>query len=196
MATRWLTLYILPLTVLFASCGLFKTRDPASPVQTNSSYNPPVDASVVFLNMQSALTGLNKEYYLDSFSSSSVRPFDFEPTPQARSQYTGVFLSWTLQQEGDYFDNMKFKIQSGSDPSLILTFTSVTAQSDSAQYDADYELTVPHTQAGIPKTFKGHSQFYLLRDPVTSYWYIWRWVDFQDAQNDTTWSDLKGAFAQ
>ncbi len=165
-------------------------------MQNSSNIIPPVNALDVFTNMQSAFSGLNKDFYLASFSSSTGRPFDFEPTPQARSQYTGVFFSWTLQQEGDYFENMKFKMQSGAHPILSFTLTPISTQSDSAQYDADYELTIPHTQPNIPKTFRGHSQFYLLKEPIQSTWYIWRWVDFQDAQNDTTWSDLKGAFAQ
>ncbi len=123
--------------------------------------------------------------------------FDFEPTPQARSQYTGVFLNWTKQSEQQYFDNMKSKIPAGSAVSVTFsTLTPVSTETDSAQYSAKYQLTVPHTQANIPKVFNGSAQFYLLRDPVSSTWYIWRWIDFPDAENDTSWSDLKGAFAQ
>ncbi len=198
MATRWSTLLILPLTVVLASCGIFETRNPEAPAQTSSNYNPPVNASDVFGNMQYAFSDLNTVNYLKSFSDSvsARRTFSFEPTPQARSQYIGVFLSWTKQSEQQYFDNMKSKIPSGSAAAVSFSLTPISIQPDSAQYDADYQLSVPHTQANIPKIFKGRAQFYLLRDPVSSTWSIWRWIDFPDAQNDTSWSDLKGAFAQ
>lgn len=148
--------------------------------------------------MQYAFSDRNTVNYLKSFSDSgsSGRAFDFEPTPQARSQYVGVFLSWTKQSEQQYFDNMRAKIPSGSTASLNFSFTSFSNQSDSAQYDVDYQLTVPHTQANIPRIFRGRAQFYLLKDPVNSTWSIWRWIDYPAAQNDTSWSDLKGAFAQ
>ena len=198
MVTRQHTLVVLLTTVLLASCNIFETRTPESPAQTSSNYNPPINASDVFDNMQFAFSDLNTLNYLKSFSdsSSSGRIFQFEPSPQARSHYIGVFLNWTKQSEQQYFDNMKSKIASGSTASLSFTLSPISIQSDSAQYDADYQMTIPHTQANIPKVFQGRAQFFLLKDPVSSTWTIWRWIDFPDAQNDTSWSDLKGAFAQ
>ncbi|HET9132608.1 MAG TPA: hypothetical protein VFO86_16765 [Terriglobia bacterium] len=149
--------------------------------------------------MQYAFSDLNTVNYLKSFTDSgtSGRTFDFEPSAQARSQYIGVFLNWTRQSEQQYFDNMRSKIASGSTPSLTFTtLNPVSIQSDSAQYDADYHLTIPHSQANVPKDFQGKSQFYLIKDPISSTWTIWRWIDYRNAQNDTGWSDLKGAFAQ
>ena len=181
----------------FASCDIFKTRTPEAPEQTSSNYNPPINASDVFDNMQYAFSDLNTVNYLKSFSdSTSGRTYQFSPTPQALSQFVGVFFDWTKQSEQQYFDNMRSKIAAGSTASLSFTFTLISPQSDSAEYDADYQMTIPHTQANIPKTFQGRAQFFLIKDPVSSTWTIWRWVDFRDAQNDVSWSDLKGAFAQ
>lgn len=181
-----------------SSCNIFETRTPESPAQTSSNYNPPINASDVFDNMQYAFSDLNTVNYLKSFSDSGSagRTFDFEPSAQARSQYIGVFLNWTKLSEQQYFDNMRSKIPSGSAPSVSFTLNAVSIQSDSAQYDADYQMTIPHTQANIPKVFQGRGQFFLIRNPVSSTWTIWRWIDFRDAQNDPGWSDLKGAFAQ
>ena len=181
-----------------SSCNIFETRTPESPAQTSSNYNPPINASDVFDNMQYAFSDLNTVNYLKPFSDSGSagRTFDFEPSAQARSQYIGVFLNWTKLSEQQYFDNMRSKIPSGSAPSVSFTLNAVSIQSDSAQYDADYQMTIPHTQANIPKVFQGRGQFFLIRNPVSSTWTIWRWIDFRDAQNDPGWSDLKGAFAQ
>jgi hypothetical protein len=192
------TLVVLLTAVFLGSCNLFETRTPESPAQTSSNYNPPINASDVFDNMQNAFSDLNTVNYLKSFSDSSTagRTFVFEPSPQARTQYTGVFLNWTRQSEQQYFDNMKSKIAPGLTASLTFTLTPTSIQSDSAQYDANYQLSVPHTQANIPKLFQGRSQFFLIRNPISSTWAIDRWIDLRDAQNDTSWSDLKGAFAQ
>ncbi len=195
---RHSTLVVLLTTVLLVSCNIFETRTPESPAQTSSNYSPPINASDVFDNMQFAFSDLNTLNYLKSFSDSSTsgRSFQFEPSPQARSYYVGVFLNWTRQSEQQYFDNMKSKIAAGSTASLNFSLNPISIQSDSAQYDADYQMTIPHTQANIPKVFQGRAQFFLIKDPVSSTWTIWRWIDFRDAQNDMGWSDLKGAFAQ
>lgn len=184
--------------VVLASCNIFETRTPEAPAQTSSNYSPPINASDVFDNMQNAFSDLNTVNYLKSFSDSTTsgRTYVFEPSPQARSQYIGVFLNWTKQSEQQYFDNMKSKIVTGSAASLTFNLSPTSIQPDSAQYDVDYQLTIPHTQANTPMVFQGRAQFYLIRDPVSSTWSIWRWIDFRDAQNDAGWSDLKGAFAQ
>ncbi len=198
MEKRISTLVVLLTAVLVSSCNIFETRTPQSPAQTSSNYNPPINASDVFDNMQNAFSDLNTLNYVKSFSDSANagRTFVFEPSPQARSQYTGVFLNWTRQSEQQYFDNMKSKIAAGSTASLNFTLIPTSIQSDSAQYDANYQLSIPHTQANIPKIFQGRAQFFLIKDPVNSTWSIDRWIDLRDAQNDTSWSDLKGAFAQ
>jgi hypothetical protein len=192
------TLILLVTAVLFVSCSVFETRNPEAPAQTSANYNPPVNASDVFDNMQFAFQDLNTVNYLKSFSDSATagRTFQFDPSPQARSQYIGVFLIWTIQSEQQYFDNMRSKIPSGTSASLTFTLNPISIQSDSAQYDADYQLSVPHTQTNIPKIFQGRAQFFLIKDPTSSTWSIWHWIDFRDAQNDVGWSDLKGAFAQ
>ncbi len=186
------------LALVIESCNIFETRTPESPAQTSSNYISPVNASDVFDNMQHAFSDLNTLNYANSFSdlTNSGRVFQFEPSAQARSQYVGVFLSWSKQSEQTYFDNMKVRLQAGSIPSLVLSLNPISIQSDSAQYDADYQLNIPHTQAGVPKVFQGQAQFFLIRNHLNSEWSIWRWVDLRDAQNDPGWSDLKGAFAQ
>jgi len=180
------------------SCDLFKTRTPEEPSQKSSNYVPPTEPSLVFQNMTNAFHDANSVNYGLSFADTvkSDYLFVFEPTLQAQSRYTGVFLQWTKLSEQQYFANMQSKLQSGSVPTLeFLTLTPQGIATDSIQYEATYRLTVPHTQSNIPTLAKGNAQFFLVSDHSRN-WVIRRWVDLAQNQSDFTWSDLKGAFAQ
>jgi hypothetical protein len=186
------------LVAVAAGCNIFDTRDPEPPSQSSSSYVPATEPSIVFSNMANAFRDLNSLNYLKSFadSSTSGRGFSFEPTPQAKVKYTGVFLLWNRQSEQQYFDNLRSKITSGSAAVLVFqTLSAQSLQSDSAQYEATYSLTVPHTVAAVPKVVSGKAQFFLLADRSRN-WVIWRWIDLPTGTSNAAWSDLKGEFAQ
>ena len=180
------------------SCNIFETRDPEPPTQSSSNYVPPTEPSLAFSNMINAFRDLNSVNYLKSFADSTTagRSFIFEPTPQAKLKYGGVFLSWSKQSEQQYFENVRSKIPSGSSASLAFDALSAQSlQSDSAQYEATYRLTVQHSVASIPKEARGRAQFFLLADRSRN-WVIWRWVDVPTGTSTFTWSDLKGEFGQ
>jgi hypothetical protein len=184
--------------IALLACNIFETRTPEPPSQSSSSFIPATDPSIVFTNMTNAFRDLNSVNYVKSFADSSTagRGFSFEPTPQAKVKYVGVFLSWTRQSEQQYFDNLRSRIPSGSTATLVFeTLTVQSLQSDSAQYEATYTLTAPHTVASVPKVATGKSQFYLLADRSRN-WVIWRWIDEPTGSSSFTWSDLKGEFAQ
>ncbi len=179
-----------------SSCDLFKTREPENPVQPSSTFVPPTEPSIVFSNMVNSFRDVNSLNYGKSFSDSTTagRTFVFQPTSQAQAQY-GVFLSWSRQSEQQYFDRMKSELQSSSVPSLVLSFLSQSVAGDSAQYEASYQLTVPHTRTGVSQSAVGKAQFYLRKDNVQN-WVIWRWVDLANQPADFTWSNFKGEFGQ
>ena len=196
--TPWLLPAILVLSLLGSSCGIFETRDPEPPSQTSSNFVPPTEPSIVFSNMATAFRDLNSLNYLRSFADSTTngRSFSFEPTPQARSKYGGVFFNWSRESEQRYFENLKSKVPGGS--SATLTFDVLTIQSlqsDSAQYEATYRLNVQHTVANVAKEARGRAQFFLMADRSRN-WVILRWVDVTDNAASFTWSDLKGEFGQ
>jgi hypothetical protein len=181
-----------------AACGIFETRDPEAPSQSSSSYVPATEPSLVFTNMSNAFRDLNSLNYVKSFADSAGagREFGFEPTPQAKVKYSGVFLFWSRQSEQQYFESLRSKIPSGSAMTLVFqTLTVQSLQSDSAQYEATYALTAPHTIAGISKQANGKAQFFLLADRSRN-WVIWRWIDLPTGSSNFAWSDLKGEFAQ
>jgi hypothetical protein len=188
----------LTVALVLSGCNIFDTRDPEPPSQSSSSFVPATEPSLVFSNMSNAFRDLNSLNYVKSFADSSTagRGFSFEPTPQAKVKYTGVFLFWNKQSEQQYFDNMRSKIPTGSTAALVFQSLNVQSlQSDSAQYEATYSLTVPHSVAAVPKVATGKAQFFLLADRSRN-WVIWRWVDLPTGTSNAAWSDLKGEFAQ
>jgi hypothetical protein len=197
VAARSIIVGALCMFTLFA-CNIFETRTPEPPSQTSSNFVPATEPSIVFSNMSNAFRDLNSVNYLKSFadSSSAGRGFSFEPTAQARIKYGGVFLNWGRQSEQQYFENLRSKIPSGSTAILVFqTLTVQSLQSDSAQYEATYTLTAPHTVASVPKSATGKAQFFLLADRSRS-WVIWRWIDEPTGSGNFAWSDLKGEFGQ
>ena len=181
-----------------SACNIFETRTPEPPSQSSSNFVPATDPSLVFSNMTNAFRDMNSVNYLKSFadSSSAGRSFSFEPTQQAKIKYGGVFLTWNKQSEQQYFENMRSKVPSSSVATLSFeTLTVQSLQSDSAQYEATYRLTVPHTVATLPTVATGKAQFLLIADRSRN-WVLWRWVDLTTSTSTFSWSDLKGAFGQ
>jgi hypothetical protein len=184
--------------VSVVSCNLFKTRTPDEPSQQSSNYIPPTEPKLVFQNMVNAFHDMNYVNYLSSFADTvnSDFTFTFEPTPQARLRYSSSFLEWTKLSEQQYFTALLSKLQTGTSPTLeFLTSTPQGTTSDSIQYEVTYRLTVPLTQSNIPIQVQGSAQFFLVSDHKRN-WVIRRWDDFAQNPNDSTWSDLKGSFAQ
>lgn len=178
-------------------CGLFETRTPEEPEQTSSNYQAPTDASIVFENMKSAFQDLNTVNYVKSFADSTTTSLDFsfEPSPAGRSRFAALFQVWDRSMEQQYFENLKSRLPAGSVPSLVLSIDRETISVDSTLVEATYQLTVPHQQTSFPQTARGRAQFTLRLDQG-GYWYITRWIDLANAQNDFTWSEMKGEFAQ
>jgi len=169
------------------SCDLFKTRTPEEPSQQSSNYIPPTEPSFVLQNMMSEFQGGDVVHYTNSFSSA----FSFTPSTSAQGKYGVDWTAWSITQEQNYFKNLFVHFNNSS---ITLTFESISpTQINSTTYQmvTAYSLTLP-AQTGVIRKFNGQVQFTLVQDQLGS-WSINRWVD---VGTDSTWSDLKGAFAQ
>jgi hypothetical protein len=175
------------------SCDVFKTRTPEEPSQQSSNYVPPTDASIVLQNMVNAFHDRDVVNYSKSFSQTS---FSFEPATSARTRYGGELMSWDKTKEQQYFENVKNNLQPNATVTLEFIQLTSTNFPDSCEIGTSYHLTVPHTRTTVAKKFTGQSQFTIIRDPQIGYWYIRQWVDIGLNPADSTWSDLKGAFAR
>jgi hypothetical protein len=176
-----------------SSCDLFKTRTPQEPTQSSSNRIPPTDPEKVLQNMIDAFHDKNTENYLYSLSSVS---FTFEATANAQRNFGSTFLAWDKSSEHDYF--AKLIIQVPQNSFITLKFDSMSVDptaTDSSQGDTYYNLTIPFTGTNPIKNFRGRAQFMFARDQ-NGLWFIRRWLDIGLNASDSTWSDLKGAFAQ
>jgi hypothetical protein len=181
-----------------SACGIFDTRDPQSPSQLSSSFVPPTDPPIVFQNLTGAFTDQSALNYVRCFADSStgLPPFRFDAEPNARLVYSGAFSVWNRTSEQQYFEAMKAQLTPGAGMTLeFVTLTPTSLSSDSAQYDSQYRLTVPHTRSGVPTVAVGRSVFWLASDRSRN-WAIVRWTDLELKAGDFTWSDLKGTFGQ
>jgi hypothetical protein len=175
------------------SCNLFKTRTPQEPTQSSSNRIPPTDPEIVLQNMIDAFHDKNTENYLYSFSSVS---FTFEATANAQRNFGSTFLTWDKSSERDYFTSLMSHVQQNSAATLKFdSINIVPTAADSSQGDTNYNLAVPLAETNVIKNFKGRAQFIFARDQ-TGWWSIRRWLDIGLNTSDSTWSDLKGTFAQ
>jgi hypothetical protein len=183
------------MSVSLLSCDLFKTRTPTEPSASSSNRVPPTEPELVLQNMIYAFQDGNSVNYTKSFSDAS---FTFEASGSAKGKYNVDWTIWNTTQEQTYFDNVKNKLQNNSKMSLTFTQTTYGTSSDICDIITHYQLDVPHTAAGVAKTFIGQAQFQLVRDSKTSEWSIQKWIDnvIGSTPSDSTWSDLKGTFAK
>jgi hypothetical protein len=121
-----------------------------------------------------------------------VRPYVFIAAEDARGGFADVMNNWNLDAEQRYFRNLK-EVINGM-PSL--TFSDkrlVFVSTDSAIYDLNYILDVPHTRANVPKLMRGNMQLSIGTDSQRR-WAIYNWRDSKTTA-DSTWSYLKAIFS-
>jgi hypothetical protein len=183
------------MVVFFHGCDLFTTRTPEKPSETSSSFIPPTSPSIVIDNFINAIRERNTENYVSCFvdSTFSSYRFSFQAAQTAQTVYGSLFLDWNLTSERTYFENLRSRVPTGGESTLILTDDRLSLQADSAVYTATYTLIVQHTVQNIPQQAQGTLQFTLSPDLYNN-WAIHRWID-NKAGNDSSWSDLKARFS-
>lgn len=178
----------------FAACDLFETREAEQPNQSGSTFIPPTSADLVLTNLRTAITERNTNNYLRCFVDTlhSSRQFVFHPTSSALSRYPALFSRWNLQSERAYFESIRALMSKDDASSLSFQGSFQLIASDSAVYNADYQLTFQHHVSGIPETVYGNVQFLFGTDRNKT-WSIIDWIDTNNGA-PTSWSELKGRF--
>jgi len=189
-------IFVLPITLLLlagsSGCDIFQTRDPQSPTQSNSTFNPPINAEIVLSNLQYAIQEDNTDNYIRCFSVTPSRPYDFIASQEARANYPGLFNQWSLESERRYFQNLGTPANGA--PSLIFSNQqTLTVSSDSVIYNMNYQLFFPHRRSNVPHLVQGNMQLYLGTDDQHR-WAIYRWQDLKTS-SDSTWSYWKAIFS-
>jgi hypothetical protein len=181
--------------LLLTGCGLFDTRDPEPPSESNCFAVPQTRPAIVMQNLQTAVAQKCVDTYTGTISGGSAGqpPLVFVPSAEAREQYAGVLTSWTPEDETAYFRNLAARGTVNGFSSLVLVPRDSIVTPDSVVYSFDYIFTFQHTEPGFPITARGNMQLSLAPD-AGDIWRIYRWVDLKTT-DDVTWSVFKGRFS-
>ncbi len=187
--------WILALTLAVAGCGLFETREPEPPSQSNCFSEPATRPGVVIVNLVNAVAQKCVDNYAACFSNAAdgSQAFMFVPSAEARDQYGSVLLNWTAADEQAYFRNLVAKSVTNGFSGLTLTPRDSIITPDSVLYTYDYSFTFEHTEPGFPMVARGNLRFTLAPN-ASNVWSIFRWVDLKTT-GDITWSLFKGKFS-
>lgn len=187
------------MAVLIGCENPFATRTPEPPDDSGGNrWIPPFASELVLENLRNAIADQNVENYLRCFSDSSRtgKRFRFDPEATVANQNPGLFTSWGLSQERDYFLQLRAALPADSARSLQLDSLQTIVLGDSAIFLRTYDLIVRHRRQsiGVPGRVAGELRFWLIKDPFGE-WSIYRWADFSTGQA-LTWSSLKAAFVR
>ncbi len=187
---------LLSLIFIIIGCDIFKTRIPENPVQSRDTWIPATTVDILIENLKSSLSERSTENYLKCLVDSTItgKNFSFIPATESYAVYSTLFSNWNIQSEKIYFENLKSKLKEGNTLTLsVFNEERGSIQGDSLNYSADYLLIAEHSIESLPKEFRGHLQFTILRN-VKGEWSILSWKDNKKDQY-LTWSDLKGRFS-
>ncbi len=194
---RWLLLSV----GVSCGCGLFSPRAPQAPEGgEDQGYRQPLTPEAIVENMQTAIARRDVVLYLSCLVDSAVasgRPYRFEPSGRARSQYSWLFARWDREAERRSFVAFAGKIPEGFVPELLLIAPVFELRTpDSVLLRAEYQLSVPHREPGIATVFRGSLRWTMIPQQNGS-WAILRWSD-SDAPDTAamSWSILKAVWSQ
>lgn len=189
-----LHLTCISLFLLWNGCDIFSVRVAEPPEDARANFSQATTPELLIENLVNAFKDKNTQNYISTLGDSSFTKiaFQFVPSAGASSRFPGLVQNWSLQNEEQYFNNVKNKIV--TEQSIILTFSEVVQNSfgDSLFYSASYFLNVPHADNANPKQFQGEIKLKLIRDQ-RSIWSIYYWQDLKSGELPT-WSELKGLY--
>lgn len=190
MAHHSATVLILALAIVAANgCGLFSTRNPASPENQTTSDDLALSASEVITTLQLAISLHDPNLYMSVIADS----FEYESTPQAYPAGGSLFENWSFNQESNFIRNLLAVSLLPPDSTSSLALTSVQEQegADEAVYLESYRLEVHTLRGDLPTVYEGLAELTIHREEDSG-WRIRRWGD--DVSGDSaTMSQLRAS---
>ena len=192
---KWI-IYII-LTAFLVSCDLFQTRPPEGPDQSKSNYVTPSEAKLVIKNIINSFADKNTENYRKSFAlvdNLANDTFTFIPSSAAQIAYQGIWDSWDIHSEEQYFNSVIITVPDKSQIELKLSEedASFSILGDSAKYNSHYSISIPQFSSDSLH-YEGNLEFTMIRDS-RQIWVINYWKDYAIGDSPS-WSDLKGSYA-
>ncbi|MEI7811268.1 MAG: hypothetical protein WCJ01_02460 [Ignavibacteria bacterium] len=176
---------ILLLSFTIISCDILSTREPETPQHSRANYVPSTTPEALIQNLVNSFKDRIPENYASCFSANK---FQFSPSAESASMFM-FLLSWDLQSEKQYFNNLINTAMQNSQ--IILNFSSEEKNlyGDSVSYTAVYSLSVPFTDDQKPKFYQGNVHYTFSKE--NNNWVISYWADIKD-EKYPCWSELKG----
>lgn len=189
-------IYIGVTILLCLSCGVFDTRDPASPSDSGVPWRQPTQARYVVDNIVNTLMGMDIGLYTRCAETDS---FMFLADPALVETDPLKYENWNWQVE-ENVTRLLFQAvdQYWADRDSAVTIQLdeeewLISETDSAQVQYEYQVTFHHGLADIDSIGAGSLRWKFRRNQVDRLWYIVEWQDFADDDHGG-WSAIKGAF--
>ena len=178
---------------LFNGCDILSTRDSEEPITSRANFIPSSTPDILFNNLINSFKEKVVENYLACFVDDSFleKQYSFKPSAGAVSKFQNL-LSWDLESERQYFNNMISASEQGVPINLELMNAIGTPQLDSAVYQFDYTITFASVDASVEGIYQGSVQFIINIDSRNQ-WVITSWEDIEKNEQPS-WSELKGRF--
>ena len=186
-------LVIILLLFLAVSCDIFETRDAESPDQARSNYQPATSPEILIQNLIDSFADKDVVNYQNTFVTDlSNRIFTFVPSSTALSRFQNLWLTWNIDAEVQYFNNMKTSVP--DELPVLLSGLSLSPESfsifgDSLKYNSEYFISVPQINSE-PLIFQGNLELSMIN--VSTVWLVYFWKD-NAIEDNPSWSDLKGS---
>ena len=173
------------------SCDIFETRDAESPDQSRSNFIPATSPEILIQNLIDSFADKDVVNYQNTFVTGlSNRIFTFIPSSTALSRFQNLWPTWNIDDEVQYFNNMKTSVPDELPISLSLSVSpeSFSIFGDSLKYNSEYFISVPQRNS---KTliFQGNLELSMIN--VNTVWLVYFWKD-NAIEDNPSWSDLKG----
>lgn len=183
-------LRFLLIIILISSCDLLETRDPEEPSQSRSSFQTPTSPDILFENLRNSFKDKIVENYIACFANSSFIDKEFSFTPAV--EVAQNFVSWNLESEKQYFQNLSIASEENTSMTLSLIEKEVQPHGDFSIYLFDYVLSIISSDERVPDFVKGSAMFTVYLDSRQQ-WVITDWTDYQE-EGFVSWSEIKNRF--
>jgi hypothetical protein len=198
--TKFIGLKVIVILILsfislsISGCDFLTTREAEKPDTGRSTFIAATTVEQLFKNLTESFREKIVRNYESCFVDSSFlnKNFEFYPATKAATKYN-ILTEWDLEAEKQYFANLITSVS--KDKSIIVNLFNENSsrQGDSALYNYDYSIILPHTAGEtLDHEYRGSTQFKVNLD-ANNHWVITEWIDL--STNDfPSWSELKGKF--
>lgn len=185
------------LLLLGLSCAWFEPRTPQEPVESQTPWREPTQASHVIQNLPATLHYLDLVLYGRCLDSSG---FVFHADEGFASTQPSRFENWDYGVEVEttrrLFDAVRTH-WAGRDSGITLVLSQqewLVAELDSTVFQSRYVFQAHHGRPDVDSIASGTLRWALRRSPADRLWYVVTWWDFADS--GAPWTAIKGAFRQ